>query len=879
MKLTTIRMINSANYSIANLKLDRDSIQIAGRNNKGKTSLLRTLLFLFVVDRKKIMHRDYGSEESLNFYFRNPESSYIVFEGFDKKQGYFYLLLKRDGKKIKYFFVKKKFEETFLIKESGQIRKFTEVIGNPHTGLEKPLKDVSEILAKVITSKKNEVGFLRLQKNISSRRFGDLYKHLFEVGNTSSDILKDGILVSLGFTEEKIDFAREIGYEEMAKWRREFNEIANLKVANQKYEKIKEKKRIFEESRIELKLLAISCESIDFETSIKNISLEEIALQDKLSKYKSKLEKQSSVIDNIGQQKEEASKNRGIKESEQEQLRREIELAESYEDRSWIKSDLKNREDDRRELEKVLENIEVMDSSKEDVLKKLNRLKKEYNNIVKYIDNKSDLLLLNISDNKEDIALMNALLSDNLKNLPKERLLHNFKRENNKNILTINSAKIDISDIKPEEIPTKEEKEREKRELEKKIKEWKSTLEAIEDKVKKENELEEVKKRIFDLNKQLEAIDTLPKWKKMFVVIEEEIKKYTNDYKEFHKELEREKENSKKLENDIEIIETKLQSLETIKKETFDFSQLFSKIKREISLKKELTQILSSKELDRLYQDKYANLEDTLREVEHKYNNYLELIELTRKDLKGMEDAYVEEGKFLEWLGNKCYRLEQKEKNLESITLAKKNLFIQTIKHFIEKLDNIRTYINTTNRLISNYTISDLSKVQIQLKEREKQLKVLDEIANTDKGLLAMLEDENRSRDMDNIFLEYIRREKIIYLSDLFEIRLNREKAGKKETSKQSNGTEKMLRVMLLLILMRGMINSEDTIPFLIDEIADIDDKNQVELLNFFKRLNLLPISASPKISHEFEKVYHIEEIEGKSYLNDETATRKVFDE
>ena len=218
MKLTTIRMINSGNYSIANLKLDADSIQIAGRNNKGKTSLLWTLLFLFVVDRKKTTHKDYGSVESLNFYFKNSESSYIVFEGFAEEQGYFYMLLKKDGQNVKYYFVKQEFKEEFLIKENGQVKKFTEVIGNPHTGLGKPLKDISEILAKVITSKKNEVGFLRLQKNISSKRFGDLYKHLFEIGSTSNDILKDGILVSLGLTNEKIDFAKEIGREDISMW-------------------------------------------------------------------------------------------------------------------------------------------------------------------------------------------------------------------------------------------------------------------------------------------------------------------------------------------------------------------------------------------------------------------------------------------------------------------------------------------------------------------------------------------------------------------------------------------------------------------------------------------------------------------------------------
>ena len=876
MKLTTIRMINSGNYSIANLKLDADSIQIAGRNNKGKTSLLWTLLFLFVVDRKKTTHKDYGSEESLNFYFRNPESSYIVFEGFDENQGYFYMLLKRDGRSIKYYFVKKEFKEEFLIEPSGQIKKFTKVMENPNTGLEKPLKDISEILAKVITSKKNEVGFLRLEKNISSRRFGELYKHLFEIGSTRNDILKEGILVSLGFTNEKIDFAKEIGYEDMAQWKREFQEIADLKVANQKHEKIKEKKRVYEDSKVQLKVLAIAHEEIDFDASIKSIKSEEIELNDKLVEEKIELEKKDEVIIDLNGKVQESNTNKKLKEYEQTEKKSKIKLAKSYEDSRWLAQELINIETEKSQLEQILQKIKVV-KSKDEVIKKLERLNTNYRTVTKYIENNAELLLLNISENKDDISLINALLSDEVKSLSKEAILKPFNKREDKSILQLNDAQIDISSIKRIEIPTKEEQEFEKSELEKEIILWKNTLQAIEKKSNQEFKLETLKKKIFDLNKKLEAIDNIPKLEEEVNNLEKEINKYSDEYTKLNNELEEEKKSQKKLAENIESINEKLESLELIRQNSFDFQQLYSKIRKEINLKEELIQVLSVEKLKKLYQDKYLRLEEALTKVESQYEFYLQLIELVKKDLKGIEDAYIEEDKFLEWLGNKCYKLDQQEKNLEKITLAKKNLFTQSIKNFIEKLDAIKSYINNTNKLIGKYTISDLSKVQISAIENEQQLKILDEISNTDKGLLAMLEDEGSSRVMDDMFLDYIRKEKVIYLSDLFEIQLNREKAGKKETSKQSNGTEKMLRVMLLLILMRGMINKEDTIPFLIDEVADIDNNNQAELLEFFKQLNLLPISASPNTSHEFEKIYHIEEIDGKSYLNDETYTKKVL--
>lgn len=876
MKLTTIRMINSGNYSIANLKLDADSIQIAGRNNKGKTSLLWTLLFLFVVDRKKTTHKDYGSEESLNFYFRNPESSYIVFEGFDESQGYFYMLLKRDGKNVKYYFVKKEFKEEFLIEPNGQIKKFTKVMENPNTGLEKPLKDISEILAKVITSKKNEVGFLRLEKNISSRRFGELYKHLFEIGSTSNDVLKEGILVSLGLTNEKIDFAKEIGYEDMAKWRREFKEIADLKIAHKKYEKIKEKKRIYEETKVQLKFLAIAYEEIDFTGSMKSINSEEIELNDKLVEENIELEKKGEIIIELNEKVQESNTNKKLKEYEQAEKKSKIKLAESYGDRRWLVQELINIETEQSQLEQILQKIKVV-KSKDEVMKKLERLNTSYRTVTKYIENNAELLLLNISENKDDISLINALLSDEVKSLSKETILKPFNKREDKSILQLNDAQIDISSIKRIEIPTKEEQEFEKLELEKEIILWKSTLQAIEDKSNQEVTLETLKKKIFDLNKQLEAIDNLPKLQEEVDGLEKEINKYENEYTKLNNELKEEKKSQKKLAENIKSIDKKLELLKLIKKNSFDFQQLYSKIRREVNLKEELSKSLSAENLKKLYDEEYSTLEEALSEVKKKYEIYLELIEITKKDLKGIEGNYVEEDNFLEWLENKCYRLDQKEKNLEDITLLKKNVFTQTIKSFIEKLSAIKTYININNKLIAKYNISDLSKVQISLIANEQQLKILDEISNTDKGLLSMLEDENSNSIINDTFLDYIRKEKVIYLSDLFNIQLNREKAGKKETSKQSNGTEKMLRVMLLLILMRGMINQEDTIPFLIDEVADIDNKNQAELLEFFKQLNLLPISASPNTSHEFEKIYHIEEIDGKSYLNDETYTKKVF--
>ena len=188
-----------------------------------------------------------------------------------------------------------------------------------------------------------------------------------------------------------------------------------------------------------------------------------------------------------------------------------------------------------------------------------------------------------------------------------------------------------------------------------------------------------------------------------------------------------------------------------------------------------------------------------------------------------------------------------------------------------------RPISDVSNKIISGYSISDLSTVKIAMSLNQKQIDILKSMNGDEIDLYFLMEsaDDSLANDED-MFAEYIRTEKVIFLSELFSINVEKEKNNIKEPSKQSNGTERMLHVMLLLILMREMINKEDTIPFLIDEIADIDTINQAELISFFEELNLLPISASPKASSEFDKIYHIEEINGRSFLDDRTSTFKI---
>src|SRR6266704_1746792 len=71
-------LINAGRYDYADVELS-GSLQIVGPNNTGKTTLINTLQFLYLDDRR---HMDFGSytpEQTRDYYFPN-QYSYVLFE-------------------------------------------------------------------------------------------------------------------------------------------------------------------------------------------------------------------------------------------------------------------------------------------------------------------------------------------------------------------------------------------------------------------------------------------------------------------------------------------------------------------------------------------------------------------------------------------------------------------------------------------------------------------------------------------------------------------------------------------------------------------------------------------------------------------------------
>ena len=91
--LNRIIIINSELYSKADILIgDTTSIQLEADSNVGKSSLINTLNFLYIIDQRQMLFEgDRKLKESIKHYFKSINQSFVIFE--INKSGYTYCIL------------------------------------------------------------------------------------------------------------------------------------------------------------------------------------------------------------------------------------------------------------------------------------------------------------------------------------------------------------------------------------------------------------------------------------------------------------------------------------------------------------------------------------------------------------------------------------------------------------------------------------------------------------------------------------------------------------------------------------------------------------------------------------------------------------------
>jgi hypothetical protein len=128
-----------------------------------------------------------------------------------------------------------------------------------------------------------------------------------------------------------------------------------------------------------------------------------------------------------------------------------------------------------------------------------------------------------------------------------------------------------------------------------------------------------------------------------------------------------------------------------------------------------------------------------------------------------------------------------------------------------------------------------------------------------------------------NVLNRYLDNQSVIDFKELFDIKLHLDKKGQHKVVDlrnqiESDGTDKMIRMVIIMTIIHQIVinDEENKIVIFVDEIGTIDEANRIEILNFCKENNFVPISAAPLHPYDgFDKYYLVRRSKGKIVLSE----------
>jgi len=873
--ITRLVLLNSDIYSKADIELkDADAIQLVGPNNIGKSTLIYALNFLFIVDGKKMIFsgKRSGDKNTIHHYFPKHNKSFLIFEIF--KNRYYSILVKRNIEAdLEYYKIDNEYNESLFINQNTQrLYSIQEIEANHianNIGFTK-FKDKREVFNFIYKSGKNNNAVVWLDSNVKtdglSNNFSKIYKYLIYSKDIDNNVLKDSLIVADKKEKEKIVFTKQS--------QREINRLLSFNEEIKRIKSVKDDFFTFKDYLGQYKTTNNILGKLVFNFNQKYAVVNNTLLKEISEKEKQRDEYYIELNETLTPQKNNFLEEKGSLKSlldrdneDLEKLEKEKNIILSIGDSEtipFIQQSIDNLNEKRIDIESKISQIEKQDLSKQEIERKILQLETQIKNINDKINNYKDLLIHQISKNKETKELINSLFSDSLTSLSKDHIEKEIKQVSE--IMKIFDGAIKLpKNINTKPIETIDELKTQVKQLEKELIANQDLLPIAVELEKNKTELEKINKEIKDNENKIIKINKLPE-------IEIEIKKLSLKINEQQKQFE-------SIEKEIKKTDKQIQEL------TNKHSKIIEKIGSLNNRKEELTKW-------KLEIEEYGLLEiedETTESIDNIYNDFKRFIS-DREKYKSEKNRLFErlklktnsveasEEELIKYIESELATIGKKEKSINDLLRSISSLYSAQAKGLLKSYDEFRSWvINQFNYKLKKIQISDIDSLKIELIQNEtlkKDLNKIMEIQTLDANQIQFEQDDNLKT-----LNKYLENGETIKFHDLFDIKLHLENKGKKKTVDlknqiESDGTDKMIRLVIIMaIINKLVINSEDNkIVIFVDELGTIDDENRIELLKFCKENNFLPISASLDLYDGFDKYYKIFRSKGKILVSKESG-------
>ena len=876
-------LIRSGRYEYAEVEL-AGAIQIVGPNNTGKTTLINTLQFLYIDDRR---HMDFGSytpEQTREFYFPS-QYSYILFEclgatgkcviGWRGQS-------KTSGGDTERFFHSGPFDAKDFLDEKNQVREPRDVSArlgkSKNYRIIKSAQEQKELLLPAAGGEERGLGIVALRDPEKYHHFRETLKNLLTLSAITQEQMRDRLLMLAEIPPARMAFdARELFGDDYDRIRTRREQLVKFKKNQALVERLVGKFAERETARGELvwrwtdlrvkrqefeqehdqKLAKLREEKSDQEKKVKELEAELTDRRNDIANFsveKGKLDKPLEDLKVLG--KEFAAFSEELERAALANLKQQIRALEMQ----LSKAEGESREKAKQKVDFFSERV----LDKEGIIKRFDQLAVtalrkhfsdvELNTVFRVLNR--DLLEMPVSKDGISITRQDELLAT-LRGLLK-RTRDGVYRDD---VVSFPLRKTGEPLAGLENLDTAREQ---LADYQSTLKRWKETLAAIEQREKleaqrtaKQTEVEAKGKQLFRFEEYQKAKANEPRLRAELKKIvdsiasaNERISKFTTQYKV-----------AEKAQND---------ATGAILKKEDDFNTVMGNfngcIFPEFTAKPSVA--------DGIPDDFDAAIVLFLKQQKKQDDLCGEITNLLVQSEQWFGDEFrgADEYETVGTLQAELEALAEKEEALARDWNAHIHGLKATFDLVLKNLEHVRSAAANLNRAFAKVQVSNLKAVRLEVVEQSDLVSWIKRLAAFEPGGLFDADPQQESAITN--FRQKIQNNPVIRFADLFTLGFTVTGADDQRHTYhdlrqiESHGTTITIKVLFNLLLLKDQLRRDDcAVPFFLDEIQALDPANRHAILRTARQLGFIAITAAPEPVSEVDAIYFLQPQNGRIVL------------
>lgn len=279
---------------------------------------------------------------------------------------------------------------------------------------------------------------------------------------------------------------------------------------------------------------------------------------------------------------------------------------------------------------------------------------------------------------------------------------------------------------------------------------------------------------------------------------------------------------------------------------------------------------------------------DTLLELyERKHGEHTEIVRQFDKEFRRIEQRTY--GKYLgedqaATLANlqaEVEALDEREKAVQELWKSLAAGLQSAFKGLNRDLQTLTSRIDELNRRLGRVSISNLSRLRLILREHAewtRRIKTLVEVE-----AMPLFFDSNAVSEAQNQLGELLKQHRRVELSDLFDLHFEvtspdgQSRRYPHLDSIESNGTTITIKVLINLILLKGLLGDKEvSIPFYLDEASSLDRENLAAIVQEARKMGFVAVLASPEAMEAADSLYFLRESNGRIFLDPKTSLLRI---